>query len=128
MDGLSLRSIVYFKVGQSFPPGETRTMAELAQLTNQPEATIRRLLRHAMRNHIFREPAKNVVAHTPASVAICHDPKIRAWVGLWLDQLWGPFQKTPEALDRWPSSEETTQTGVNVYHNSEQPFYQIISQ
>jgi hypothetical protein len=52
------------------------------------EVNLRRFLRHAMTNHIFKEVSPNVVAHTAASKVLAEDPMINEWVGFCLEDLW----------------------------------------
>lgn len=49
---------------------------------------IRRLLRHAMTNRIFKEVSPGVVAHTAASKTLANDDLLQDWVGYCVQDLW----------------------------------------
>ena len=73
---------------KSFPVNETATFAQIAEKVGLDEINLRRLLRHAMTNYIFKEVSPNVVAHTAASKVMAEDPKINDWVGFCLEDMW----------------------------------------
>lgn len=73
---------------KSFPVNETATFAQIAEKVGLDEVNLRRFLRHAMTNHIFKEVSPNVVAHTAASKVLAEDPTINDWVGFCLEDLW----------------------------------------
>lgn len=52
------------------------------------EVNLRRLLRHAMANHIFKEVSPGVVAHTAASKVLAEDAAINDWIGFCLEDIW----------------------------------------
>lgn len=45
------------------------------------EVNVRRFLRHAMTNRIFKEVSPGVVAHTAASKVIAEDKALQDWLG-----------------------------------------------
>ncbi|KFY27975.1 hypothetical protein V493_03176 [Pseudogymnoascus sp. VKM F-4281 (FW-2241)] len=113
-NSLSLKAVSQFKLANAFPPGSTATFAELSKVANVDEMNIRRLLRHAMTNRIFKEVSPGVVAHTAASKALANDDLLQDWVGFCVQDLWPAAVATLEALTRFPGSQEDTQTGFQV--------------
>ncbi|RYO44975.1 hypothetical protein AA0116_g13495 [Alternaria tenuissima] len=67
-----------------------------------------------MTRHIFREPAPGFVAHTAASALLSRDSVTRDVVGLITDEMWPAGLKVPEALARWPNSQEPEETGFSM--------------
>jgi hypothetical protein len=86
---ISLQAIYRFQLATSFPSGEDEaTFAEISRASGLAEADLRRILRHAMTNHIFREPRKGVVAHTAASKMLAVNPLMHQWVGMVSEEMW----------------------------------------
>ncbi|KAK4167528.1 O-methyltransferase-domain-containing protein [Cladorrhinum sp. PSN259] len=88
------------------------------QVTN-----VRRLLRHAMTNRIFCEPTKGYVAHTRSSLLLLQDELVKNWTGLFAGDLWLPTALTVDAMRKWPASDESSQTGVNLAYGHAEPFF-----
>ncbi|RFU29614.1 hypothetical protein B7463_g6741, partial [Scytalidium lignicola] len=53
---------------KSFPIHETATFTQIAEKVGLDEVNVRRFMRHAMTNRIFKEVSPGVVAHTAAAV------------------------------------------------------------
>ncbi|RYO00933.1 hypothetical protein AA0121_g13321 [Alternaria tenuissima] len=90
------------------------SFASIAAQTSLSENHVTRILRHAMTRHIFREPAPGFVAHTAASALLSRDSVTRDVVGLITDEMWPAGLKVPEALARWPNSQEPEETGFSM--------------
>lgn len=82
-------------LAKSFPVNETATFAQIAEKVGLDEVNLRRFLRHAMTNYIFKEVSPNVVGHTAASKALAEDPKINDWVGFCLEDMWDVSFSSP---------------------------------
>lgn len=93
-----------------------------------PVLNLRRLVRHAMTNRIFREPAKGLVAHTRASRLLLEDAPLNNWVGFMCNDLWRPIASVVGAMKKWPGSEESTETGVNYAYGESLPWFDFIQQ
>jgi hypothetical protein len=105
-------------LAQSFPSNSTATFAEIAQTTGLDELNVRRFLRHAMTNRIFREPSPGVVAHTAASRVLAEDKMMDDWVGFCVEDMWPAASRTIAAIELNPSVSEPTQTGFCVANNT----------
>jgi hypothetical protein len=77
-----------FIPAKSFPVNETATYAQIAEKVGLDEVNVRRFLRHAMTNRIFREIDPNTVAHTAASRVLAEDIAMDDWVGFCVDDMW----------------------------------------
>lgn len=62
------------------------------------EVNVRRFMRHAMTNRIFREVNPDVVAHTAASRVLAEDDAMGDWVGFTTDDIF-PVSETPRAVN-----------------------------
>jgi hypothetical protein len=93
-----------------------------------PVLNLRRLVRHAMTNRIFCEPEKGQVAHTRASRLLLEDEPLKNWVGFMCNDLWLPIANVVNAMKKWPGSEESTETSVNLAYNQNVPWFDFIQQ
>jgi hypothetical protein len=73
---------------KSFPVGETATYTQISEKVGLDELNLRRLLRHAMTNRIFKEVSPGVVAHTAASKLLAENQAMDDWVGFCTEDLW----------------------------------------
>lgn len=89
---------------------------------------LRRLVRHAMTNRIFREPTRGHVAHTRASRLFLEDEALRNWVAFMCTDLQLPIANVVGAMKKWPDSEEPNETGVNLAYNHSLPWFDFIQQ
>jgi hypothetical protein len=61
---------------------------ELSAVSSMPESQLRRLLRNAMANRIFREPENEQVAHSAGSRLLVEDRRMDSWVYFLTDHFW----------------------------------------
>lgn len=96
------------------------SMSSLAASAGLPEPLLRRLLRHAMTRHVFREPREGFVAHTAASAALARvaSPPREAFQFA-AEDLWPAGLRLADAIAKWPTSEEPTESGFAVAHAEE---------
>ncbi|KAL6864006.1 S-adenosyl-L-methionine-dependent methyltransferase [Trichoderma novae-zelandiae] len=130
---LSLQSIWTFKIADAVPPTtpisyESLTTKIRSLNDNLPLSPLdlRRLVRHAITNRIFAEPQKGFVAHSRASRLIREDAPLRNWVGFMCNDLWLPVAHVVPAMKKWPASEESTETGVNLAYGHHLPWFDFI--
>jgi hypothetical protein len=122
-----------FKVAEAVPLEGSISYEDLAtkvqELNNGlkiPVLNLRCLIRHAMTNRIFYEPAKGFVAHTRTSRLLLEDAHLASWVGFMCNDLWLPIANVVSAMKKWPGSEESTETGVNMAYDQSLPFFDFI--
>lgn len=85
----SLQAIYRFNIATSFPYGKDRaTYKEISSACGITEPVVRRILRSAMANHVFRESSPGVVAHTAASKVLAENPLMRQWLGMVSEEIW----------------------------------------
>ncbi|RYC57523.1 hypothetical protein CHU98_g8684 [Xylaria longipes] len=107
------------------PAGGQTTFENVAKQTGLDEGAVRRLLRHAMTMRVFRETDTGALAHTQASRALL-DPRANDWVALGTEEMWPASQKMVDALQKWPGSQEPSQTGFALANGSDKSIYQIL--
>ncbi|CAG8957889.1 hypothetical protein HYFRA_00000229 [Hymenoscyphus fraxineus] len=113
-DQLSLQAINHYKIAKAFPIHETATYAEIAEKVGLDEVNVRRFMRHAMTNRIFREVNSDVVAHTAASRVLAEDDAMGDWVGFTTDDIFPAASKVISALTEHPSASEPTEAGFQA--------------
>ncbi|KAJ2892177.1 uncharacterized protein MKZ38_010173 [Zalerion maritima] len=133
VNSLSLQALWEFKVAEAVPLAGmisyedlTKKVRELNDNLEIPMLNLRRFLRHAMTNRIFREPEKGYVAHTRSSRLLLQDDALASWVGFMSHDLWLPIANVVNAMKKWPASEESTETGVNLAYNQDLPWFDFI--
>ncbi|KAH8660841.1 O-methyltransferase [Tricladium varicosporioides] len=117
-NSLSLKAIYHYQIAKSFPVNGTATYAQIAEKTGLDEANVRRFMRHAMTNRIFKEISPDTVAHSAASRVLAEDGAMDDWVGFCVDDLLPAATKTITALEENPSASEPTQTGFCAANNT----------
>lgn len=81
-DSLSLHAIYRFKIAQALPVGEERSFEDLSKTTGLNVVDLRRMLRHAMCNRIFRESRPGFVVHTAASKLLAENKLMYDFAGI----------------------------------------------
>ncbi|KAI6251135.1 Chlorophenol O-methyltransferase [Erysiphe necator] len=110
-NSLSLHAIYHYKIVKSFPIHETATFAQISKRVGLSELNVRRFLRHAMTNRIFKEVEPGLVAHTAASRLLAENSKMDDWVGFCVEEMWQAAAMTVSALERNPQADDPKQTG-----------------
>ncbi|KAI1360047.1 S-adenosyl-L-methionine-dependent methyltransferase [Xylaria arbuscula] len=106
--------------------GET-TFAELAVAAGLGESHVRKLVRHAITQHIFREPRPDVVAYSATSRLLAEDADVAAWVRWRNDDFWLAAYHACEAIARWPGSGEPNETGFSLASRSSLGMFDILA-
>lgn len=76
----SLQAIGPYKLAEIIPIHGEKSFSEIASLSGLNELDVRRIMRHSMTDHIFKEPRKGVVSHTAASRLLVEDSKVLDFV------------------------------------------------
>lgn len=111
---MSLQAIYRFNIASCFAIDEEISFGEVSQRCQIDESDVRRLLRMATVNHIFREPQNGIIAHTAISKLLAEDPLVHQWIGIVCDDMWPSGCRTIDAMIRWPGSQEPEHTGVGL--------------
>ncbi|CAG8955512.1 hypothetical protein HYFRA_00009464 [Hymenoscyphus fraxineus] len=124
---ISVTALQRFKIASSFPPTETSTFGEIARACSIPESDCRRLMRHAMTFYIFSEPSPGIVAHTASSKALAEVPPAGAFIGFVAEEMLPASTRLVDAMQRWPGSEEPSETGFALTYATDVPMMQVTS-
>ncbi|KAF2113610.1 hypothetical protein BDV96DRAFT_601098 [Lophiotrema nucula] len=122
----SVQAVEAFGIAKSFPPGETSTFEAIARACSLSESDVRRILRHAMAQYIFREPSPGAVEHTAASKALAEIPALASCVGFLANEMWPASTRLSDALRKWPGSEEPNETGFAIAYDSGLPMFDFV--
>jgi hypothetical protein len=87
------------------------------------EVNIRRIIRHAMTNRIFRESRDGYVAHTAISRILLEDANMADWVGVCSAEFFVAAARTVDAMVKYPASQEPSQTGYSLAHCPDKPMF-----
>jgi len=105
-----MQAISQFNLVSTIPIHGEATFGEIAEKSGVNEGDVKRILRHAMTNRIFKEPSKGLVAHTAASRLIAEDTQMADWVGASTGELWQAAAQTVHAMLKYPGSQEPNET------------------
>ncbi|KAL7918558.1 S-adenosyl-L-methionine-dependent methyltransferase [Trichoderma austrokoningii] len=126
---IPLQAICEFKIAEAVPLADSITYDGLAtkihDLTGNTilPSDLRRLMRLAIANDIFHEPKIGSVAHNRASLLLLEDESLANWTAFYTMDLLGPISQTVAAMKKWPGSQETNETGVNIAFNHNESFF-----
>lgn len=130
----ALHAVWAFKIPQAVPLKGSISFEDLTAKVVESNkipisvAMIRRILRLAMTNYIFTEPAKNQVAHTRSSRLLLEDPGADAQVGLICDGFWLAVANFVNALRKWPDSEEPNHAPFSLAYNTDLSIFDFLAQ
>jgi hypothetical protein len=108
---VGLQAIYRYKIASSFKLEEEVTFEEIAKRCGITEPDCRQLLRVAIANHIFHEPQKGIVSHSAISKLLTN-PAINEWNGMVCEDMWPIADRTLDAMEKWPGSQEPNQTAA----------------
>ncbi|KAI1391387.1 S-adenosyl-L-methionine-dependent methyltransferase [Hypoxylon trugodes] len=124
---VSQLAIARFGLARIVPIDGEATFAEIAKVTGLGETHVRKLIRHAISQHVFQEPRPGVVTHSAASRLLAEDADLAAWARWCADDCWLAAYYTCEAMARWPGSEEPNETGFAVANQTDLPMFDFLA-
>ena len=113
---MSLQALIRFDVFSAIPlHSEPVPFSTVSERTSLPLPLVTRFLRYAMLSHVFTEPIAYHVAHTAASVAMTNNASnIHDWLDNTLQEMGHASMNAVTALQRFPGSQSTTETGFGL--------------
>lgn len=75
-----------FKIAQTLPVGEEWSFEDLSKAVGLNVIDLRRIVRHAMCNHIFREPRPDYMIHTATSKLLAESELMQNFVGISMEE------------------------------------------
>ncbi|KAF2661047.1 methyltransferas-like protein [Lophiostoma macrostomum CBS 122681] len=123
---VSIKIILRFSLDFSFPVGSNTTFSTMSEYSGLSVMNVRRVVRHAIYNHrFFEEKALGVITHSALTATLVRDDKVRNALIVQLDEFWPAGVKAADALEQWPNSEESSQTGFSLANNSDKSMFDI---
>ncbi|KAL3472043.1 S-adenosyl-L-methionine-dependent methyltransferase [Aspergillus californicus] len=122
-DMSSLRWIYHFNIAAAIPLDRAVSYTDVAATTGVNEDHLKRMLRHAMTNRLFREPETGLVAHTAASSLLVRSTALNDWVGYTTEETYPSSAKLVEAHERYGDSRSPTETAYNVAFDTDKPMF-----
>lgn len=88
------------------------TYTELAAKVKVPEGRLRRVLHHAINNHIFFAPTADSISHTSISAEAALDPFLYAWIEHNYSEVGPCAHKITEAIEKHGDSEDPAESAA----------------
>ncbi|OAA51549.1 O-methyltransferase, family 2 [Metarhizium rileyi] len=129
---IPLHAIYTFKIAEAVPEEGHISYDDLTGEVQRvsgfmiPASELRRLLRLAMANNLFCEPELGHVAHNRTSLVMLEDENLASWVGLYTVDLFLPVGNTVAAMQKWPGSQDLTETAVNISYGHKNSFFKHV--
>ncbi|KAB8259466.1 S-adenosyl-L-methionine-dependent methyltransferase [Aspergillus pseudonomiae] len=124
----ALRIAYNFDLAQAVPLRDHTTYTALAEITGFDTDTLSRTINHLISNAIFRELAPGRIVHSRLSYLMATDEKFRGFVGLYFEHAFVWSVHITDALAKWGSSEEPTETGLNAAEGTQATFWEFMGQ
>lgn len=126
-DAMTAAAIYHFKISDHVPiEGET-SFEEAAQKSGMALRDFEIIVRYAMTNFIFHEPRPGYIAHTAASRVLKENRLISSLMGMGTDELFPGLVKEIETLEKYPGSEEPTESGWALANNASVPMFEELA-
>ncbi|KAF2163211.1 hypothetical protein M409DRAFT_68527 [Zasmidium cellare ATCC 36951] len=122
-DCLSLQAVYRFKIAQALPVGEEWSFEDLSKKVGLNVIDLRRLVRHAMCNHIFREPRTDYVAHTATSKLLAESELMQNFVGITMEEKFRASGRVVDALQKYDGAHSPEQSGFSLAFDTPRGFY-----
>ncbi|KAF7532284.1 hypothetical protein G7054_g8114 [Neopestalotiopsis clavispora] len=127
-DFVSVKAILRFNLDKSFPLKESTTFEAMAEFSGLTVRNVRRLVRHGIINHyFFQENTPGVITHSALTAILASDDVMRNSLRVELDEFWPAGVKMADAMEKWPNSEESNQTGFSLANNSNKGMFDIFA-
>lgn len=120
-----LQAIARFEIARMIPAGGHISFADVAQKTGLDEQIITRILRHAITMRVFDEPQPCILVHTRTSKMLANSV-VNDWLKVGTEEMWPAAVKMLDALEKWPGSQETNETGFSLSNNAIEPIYTLV--
>ncbi|KAE9993411.1 hypothetical protein EG327_005182 [Venturia inaequalis] len=125
-DNLSLLAVYQFRLAHIVPLHGDISYTDIAKAAGADEMDLRRLIRHAMTNRIFKEPRDGYVSHTASSRVLLDDGQMNDWVGLCTAEFFQAASLTINAMRLYPGSQEPKHTGYSLAHGQDTSMFMIL--
>ncbi|KAF2738874.1 S-adenosyl-L-methionine-dependent methyltransferase [Polyplosphaeria fusca] len=118
-DLVNLHAVCRFDIATKFPQDqETASYEELGKVAGLSESDVRRVVRGAITNHVFKEQQPGRVAHTAASRFLAQNRLARQWIEMASIETMPASMFMVPAMTKWPGSGEPNEAGYNVVYQT----------
>ncbi|ESZ96863.1 hypothetical protein SBOR_2728 [Sclerotinia borealis F-4128] len=124
VDSLSLNCIYTYKIAHAFPVDSEATFEHISDQCGLDLIDTRRILRHAMTNHIFQEIRPGSVTHTAASKLLATNSLVEDFVGIASEERFQAAAHTTQALQKWGYARAPNQSGFSLGHQTTNGLYE----
>lgn len=121
----ALQYACHFNIASHVPVNSRITFSDLSTQARVSTSQCTRILRLLMTHFIFCEPEPGYVSHTPDS-ALLLDEHIQSSVGFYTDESMRSASFLTTAAEKWPGSEEKTETAFNLAMNTPLPIFEFL--
>lgn len=127
-DTWTLQAINDYNIAQCIPLNGTATYTEISEKSGLELDKCRRIIRYAMTNHVFHEPASEHVAHTAISALLSRDAGARDLAGHCLEEVHTGTAFQVRAMHKWPNTVQTGETGLSLGFGTEgKDFFEFLT-
>ncbi|PKY00346.1 S-adenosyl-L-methionine-dependent methyltransferase [Aspergillus campestris IBT 28561] len=121
----ALQYACHFNLASYVPVDGRIPFSDLSTQAGVPTSQCTRILRLLMTYFVFCEPEPGYVSHTPDS-ALLLDERVHSSVGLYTDESLRCASFLSTAAEKWPGSEERTETAYNLALNTPLPMFEFL--
>ncbi|KAK8135162.1 S-adenosyl-L-methionine-dependent methyltransferase [Apiospora sp. TS-2023a] len=123
---LSLQYIYRYNIAEHVPLHGTATFGAISEATGLDIADVTRFIRLATGWHVFHEVVKGTIVHTETSRQLVGDTRLKAWIENIAEEFWPSLARTVDSTQRWPGSQEPTESGYSLGHNTRDNPFDVI--
>ena len=127
IDGLTMDVLTRFQIASFVPVDGQATYEEISEASGINVVNLRRIMRYAMTNYIFREPVAGVVVHTASSQLMAEDELTKNALVTMSSEGFGAAAKTAEAMSLHPNSDEPALSGWGLANEAVYPLYEELA-
>ncbi|KAF1843483.1 S-adenosyl-L-methionine-dependent methyltransferase [Cucurbitaria berberidis CBS 394.84] len=125
---VSLQGVAQFKLAANLPAESTTTIAELAKTSGMHLDDAELIARNGVTRRLLLQHDDGKIGHSAASKAILEFPNLASFVEGTLAHMWGAAPFVVKAMEKWPGSQEPTQTAYNLAHTTDLSFFEYMAQ
>ena len=120
-------TIIRFDIASKVPLDGDISYSDLASATGLEESVLTRIVRYGTLCRLFAEKRPGYVSHTLLSKLLATTELQRSFVRMVIENIIPGWLRLADALQKWPGTEEPSQTAFLLAENSTQPtfFHQV---
>lgn len=112
-----------FSIANKVPIDSEISYAELAETTGVSEAVLTHILRYAIAFRVFSEKRPGYISHSASSRILAENEDIQVSLDFIREEMLAKSLWVADALEKWPSADEPSQTAYLLAERSDQPSF-----